>query len=235
MNAHIDIFSIFEASFHLCLISKFFGVLQAMALNKFLSEPNSLTAVDMAFQPYQAVLRYFLLAPVTKHMRHPLANRSIAAVEVQALPAAGHNVRWDAGMPRRHFVLFLAGLCEWRARLGHLQVSAWKNRLFSRFPGKKGFLQPKRAGLDTASIYIIATFVRRLPPIQALLGIVIGTISFDNWRSWLEIFGQDGPPHPLTALTMVQLHTAAHASNHARVHVQPSWTRKHLLLDHPQG
>eukprot|EP00435_Cladocopium_sp_Y103_P075488 s4_g58.t1 len=136
-----------------------------------------------------------------------------AEVPVQALPAVVQTNRWGAGMLRHYFVLLLAGLCEWHERLGHPQASAWKARVLRRFPGKTAFLQQRRCliwtGLDTTTVYIVANYIRRLPPVQALLGIVIGTISFNNWRYLSAIFGNDGPPQPLTALTLAQLHAAA--------------------------
>lgn len=60
---------------------------------------------------------------------------------------------------------------------------------------------------------MIAAYIRRLPPTQALLGIVIGAISLNNWRHLSAIFGQGGPPHPLTVLTLAQLHAAARGNN----------------------
>ena len=42
---------------------------------------------------------------------------------------------------------------------------------------------------------------------------VIGTVCYNNWRCFQALFGADGPPWPLTALRMAEVHAQARQGN----------------------
>ena len=148
--------------------------------------------------------------------------RGIIAAAIRTLeasPAQGENLylQWNESVFKRYLQLLLAGICEWHERMGVPEASAWKEVALHQFPGREAFLAQRRclvwAGLDSTTIYVISHYVRQLSSEQALLAIVIATVCYKSWRYLEAIFGSVGPPWPLTALRMAQLHAQARERN----------------------
>lgn len=121
--------------------------------------------------------------------------------------------------------LLLLGFFEWHLRLGMRDPEPWYQQLLRTFPGREQWLHQKRctvwALLDTTAIYILAHYVRVLPPSQALLTIVVATVCFNSWRVLHAVFGPSGVPLDTTALKLAR--RQAHArQEHAGLVLSPT-------------
>lgn len=102
--------------------------------------------------------------------------------------------------------LLLLGFFEWHLRMGMCDPEPWYRKVLRTFPGRVQWLQQRRctvwALLDSTAIYILAHYVRVLPPAQALLTIIVATVCFNSWRVLHTVFGPSGIPLDTTALKL---------------------------------
>ena len=128
---------------------------------------------------------------------------------------------WDELALQRYFTLLGAGLFEWHERLGSKPAKRWKEKLLEGFAGKEAFLCQRRcsvwAGLDSTSMFLIGNYIRKLGPVQAMMTVVIVCVCYCNWRYAAALFGSEGAPYPLTALTMAKRHQDARSRSELRL------------------
>ena len=116
-----------------------------------------------------------------------------------------HGDRFDDSALHVYMDLLLLGFLEWHVRLGFRQAAAWCRKLLNLFPGKRQWQQQRRctvwALLDTTSVFLISKYVRRLQPPLALLSVVVSTVCFGHWKKIWAVLGDEGVPHPISALS----------------------------------
>ena len=74
--------------------------------------------------------------------------------------------------------------------------------------------------LDTTSVFQLAHYVRKLPPVVALLCVVAGTVCRNSWRVLQAVF-PDRVPYPATAPLIARLQPDARR-RHAGVTMSPT-------------
>ena len=148
-----------------------------------------------------------------------VADRVAAAIaDMDTQPAQPRHATGAAAAtfepePLGYMHLLILGLVEWPARMGHREAPRWLENALQTFPAQEAWQEKRRctawALLDTTALFIISTYIRKLPAPQALLTVVVGTVIMNSWRSLQATFGADGIPLRITALMLAELRVSA--------------------------